>query len=139
MNGGANFSNDPRYAGIPFIVPSGVASTGMFSDLGNADGWNPVNRDERTYALSANITKVRGPHALLGRAYVQVGRYGDALPHLTIAVKEDQDGETHLQLARALEALGRPADAQKAMAEYQRLRQQAAPSGTVEKTLTPPK
>ena len=78
-------------------------------------------------------------HALLGRAYVQAGRYEQALPHLMVAAKEDEDGDTHLQLARALQALGRPADAQKAMADYQRLRQRTAPSGTVERTLTPPK
>ena len=78
-------------------------------------------------------------HAALGRAYVQVGRYEEALPHLIVASKGDQDGDVHLQLARALQALGRAADAQKAMAEYQRLRQQAAPSGTAEKALTPPK
>ena len=78
-------------------------------------------------------------HASLGRAYVQAGRYEEALPHLIVAAKDDQDGDTHLQLARAFQALGRPADAQKAMADYQRLRQRAAPSGTAEKALTPPK
>ena len=78
-------------------------------------------------------------HASLGRAYVQVGRYEEALPHLTIAANEDQDGETHLQLGRAFQALGRPADAQKAMTEYQRLHQRRAPTGTAEQTLTPPK
>ena len=78
-------------------------------------------------------------HAALGRAYVQVGRYEEALPHLVIASKGDQDGDVHLQLARALQALGRAADAQRAMAEYQRLRQQAAPSSNAEKALTPPK
>jgi hypothetical protein len=70
---------------------------------------------------------------------MQVGRYGDALPHLAIGVKDDQDGDTHLQLARAFQALGRPADAQKAMAEYQRLHQRSAPSGNAEPALTPPK
>ena len=75
----------------------------------------------------------------LGRAYVQVGRYEEALPHLIVAARSDQDGDAHLQLARAFQALGRPADAQKAMSEYQRLRQQAAPSSTAEKALTPPK
>jgi predicted Zn-dependent protease len=78
-------------------------------------------------------------HAALGRAYVQMGRYNEALPHLTIGAKDDQDGDTHLQLARAFQALGRPADAQKAMSEYQKLREQAAPSGNAEKPLTPPK
>jgi predicted Zn-dependent protease len=78
-------------------------------------------------------------HAALGRAYVQVGRYADALSHLTVAVKEDQDGDTHLQLARTFQALGRTADAQRAMSEYQRLHQRAAPTANAEQALTPPK
>ncbi len=65
MNGGANFSNDPRYAGIPlFTIVNADSST--FSSLGNPDGWNPVQRDERTYALAANITKVSGAHEIRG-------------------------------------------------------------------------
>ena len=81
-------------------------------------------------------------HAVLGRAYVQAGRYQDAVPHLTAAASADEDGETHYQLARAFQALGRAADAQKAMAEYQKRRERraplaAAPAPTL--TLTPPK
>ena len=92
--------------------------------------------------LERAVTAKDGPvatHASLGRAYVQAGRYEEALPHLTVAAKEDGDGDTHLQLARAFQALGRPADAQKAMAEYQKLHQRLASSGNVERTLTPPK
>ena len=61
MNGGANFSSDPLYAGIPYVTTSS-----SFASLGNADGWNPVQRDERTYALSANVTKISGPHEFRG-------------------------------------------------------------------------
>lgn len=80
-------------------------------------------------------------HASLGRAYVQAGRYEDAVPHLTIAAKQDEDGGTHLQLARAFQALGRSADAQKAMAEYQKRHERTASLATAagEKALTPPK
>jgi predicted Zn-dependent protease len=79
-------------------------------------------------------------HAALGRAYGQVWRYEEALPHLIRAAKDDEDGETHLQLARAFQALGRSADAQAAMAEYQKRRQRTLPLTTAtERTLTPPK
>ena len=61
MNGGANFSSDPRYAGIPLFVTSD-----SFANLGNPDSWTPVQRDERTYALTANITKVHGAHEIRG-------------------------------------------------------------------------
>jgi len=54
-NGGANFSNDPRYAGMPSFY------TG-FSTVGNDDGWAPVERDERTYAFSGNMTKLMNNH-----------------------------------------------------------------------------
>ena len=79
--------------------------------------------------------------ASLGRAYVQAGRYEEALPHLNAAAGEDENGDTHYQLARAFQALGRPAEAQKAMAEYQKRRQRTTTlsSGTAERTLTPPK
>ncbi len=80
--------------------------------------------------------------ASLGRAYLQTGRYQEALPHLNAAAREDEDGDVHYQLARAYQALERPIDAQRAMAEYQRRRERAAPtlSGDgADKPLTPPK
>jgi hypothetical protein len=52
-------SGDARYAGYP------VFNTG-FSAVGNRDGWNPIFRDERTYSLSTNLTKVKGRHDIRG-------------------------------------------------------------------------
>jgi Carboxypeptidase regulatory-like domain/TonB dependent receptor-like, beta-barrel len=52
-------SGDQRYAGYP------VFNTG-FSAVGNRDGWNPIFRDERTYSLAANITKLKGRHDFRG-------------------------------------------------------------------------
>ena len=54
-NGGANFSSDPRYAGMPIVLHR------AFSDRReqSMDG-TPVERDERTYALAGNMTKLRG-------------------------------------------------------------------------------
>ena len=52
-------SGDSRYAGYP------VFNTG-FSAVGNRDGWNPIFRDERTYSLATNITKMKGRHDLRG-------------------------------------------------------------------------
>jgi hypothetical protein len=54
-NGGRLYGDDPRYAGLPSFI------TG-FSTLGNDDGWNPVERHERTYAFAGNMTKLRGAH-----------------------------------------------------------------------------
>jgi len=63
MNGGKNYSGDPRYAGLPTISP-GALWSGGFDWIGNIDGWDPVQRDERTYALSTNLTKLEGAHEL---------------------------------------------------------------------------
>ena len=52
-------AGDPRYAGFP------VFNTG-FSAVGNRDGWNPIFRDERTYTLSTNISKLKGRHDIKG-------------------------------------------------------------------------
>ena len=58
--------------GIPGPTTRGLATSAMpvtrdsrhavFSDVGNRDGWNPIYRDERTYSLTANLTKVKGSH-----------------------------------------------------------------------------
>src|SRR5205085_1328815 len=52
-------SGDARYAGYP------VFNTG-FSSVGNRDGWNPIFRDERTYSLATNLTKIKGRHDIRG-------------------------------------------------------------------------
>ncbi|MEO7270945.1 MAG: TonB-dependent receptor [Vicinamibacterales bacterium] len=52
-----------RYAGYPRF------QTG-FSDVGNRDGWNPIFRDERTYSLATNLTKVKGRHDLRAGYFV---------------------------------------------------------------------
>jgi outer membrane receptor protein involved in Fe transport len=44
-----------RYSGMPEI------RTGL-STLGNVDTWTPVWRDERSYTIAANLTKVSGRH-----------------------------------------------------------------------------
>ena len=80
-------------------------------------------------------------HASLGRAYVQVGRYEDALPALDIAAKQDEDGRTHLQLARAFQALGAQRTRRRRWRSIRNAASGAASltSGGGEKALTPPK
>jgi hypothetical protein len=52
-------TGDARYAGYP------VFNTG-FSAVGNRDGWNPIFRDERTFTLSHNVSKLMGRHDIRG-------------------------------------------------------------------------
>jgi carboxypeptidase family protein/TonB-dependent receptor-like protein len=56
---------DQRYAGYPEFRFGGTTS-GFFSQLGNRDGWNPIFRDERTYSIATNVTKVKGQHDFRG-------------------------------------------------------------------------
>jgi Carboxypeptidase regulatory-like domain/TonB dependent receptor len=58
-----------RYAGYP------VFNTGLAA-VGNRDGWNPIFRDERTYSLAANVTKMKGRHDIRG-GYSMVFLYLD--------------------------------------------------------------
>jgi Carboxypeptidase regulatory-like domain/TonB dependent receptor len=57
-------NGDQRYAGYPqFDISTPGAG---FSQLGNRDGWNPIFRDERTYSITTNLTKIAGRHDLRG-------------------------------------------------------------------------
>ena len=46
-----------RYSGMPVISPG-------LSSLGNNSTWTPVWRDERSYTVSTNLTKVAGRHEI---------------------------------------------------------------------------
>jgi hypothetical protein len=56
--GNSNFGFRDRYAGYPQF------NFTTFSAVGNRDGWNPIYRDERTYSLATNLTKMMGRHDL---------------------------------------------------------------------------
>ena len=59
-------ARDQRYAGYPrFDTGFGTNSLGNVG-IGNRDGWNPIFRDERTYSVAANMTKVAGKHEFRG-------------------------------------------------------------------------
>jgi predicted Zn-dependent protease len=79
--------------------------------------------------------------ASLGRAFVQAGRYDEAVPLLEAAAADDENGDVHYQLARAYQALQRADDARRAMAEYQKRHQPEntdSPGDTKDEALTPP-
>lgn len=65
-------------------------------------------------------------HASLGRAYMQLGDAGQALPHLQAAAPIDTDGSLHHLLARAYRLTGQPAPAAAAMKKYQELSAKSA-------------
>ena len=53
--GGPGSADLNRYSGMP------QTATGL-ATLGNVDTWTPVWRDERSYTVAANLTKVAGRH-----------------------------------------------------------------------------
>lgn len=54
----------------------------------------------------------------LGKAYLELGRHADAIPHLEAAIASDAN--LLLPLSRCYRAVGRTAEAEKALAEYQK-------------------
>ncbi len=68
---GTNDQNNPnqtfreRYAGYPSFNTGLANSTGV-NTVGNRDGWNPIFRDERTYSIAANLSKLAGRHDIRG-------------------------------------------------------------------------
>ena len=46
------------------------SSTPASARVGNRDGWNPIFRDERTYSLATNLTKLKGRHDIRGGYFV---------------------------------------------------------------------
>lgn len=47
---------DPRESGMPPMFISG------YSDLGNAEGWNPLYRNDQSYTFNANASWTKGEH-----------------------------------------------------------------------------
>jgi predicted Zn-dependent protease len=59
-------------------------------------------------------------HQALGRAYMQVGRRADAIPHLKAALAIDEDGSLHYQLARAYQVTGQAELAKQTLSDSER-------------------
>ena len=59
-------TNDQGIGSIQRGTPAIPQFNTGFSAVGNRDGWNPIFRDERTYSLATNITKVKGRHDIRG-------------------------------------------------------------------------
>ncbi|MCA1650386.1 MAG: tetratricopeptide repeat protein [Acidobacteria bacterium] len=71
--------------------------------------------------LKAVVARVPGflpAHAALGRAYIETGDARSAIAHLEAALKVDEDGSVHYQLARAYQATGRMAMAKRMLEKY---------------------
>lgn len=62
-------------------------------------------------------------HAALGMVYALLDQPAEAVPHLEKAVSLDDDGSIHYSLARAYQAAGDSKQAQRAMQQYQQIRQ----------------
>ncbi len=47
---------DPRESGMPAFYISG------YTNLGNAEGWNPLQRNDQSYTFNLNFNKIKGDH-----------------------------------------------------------------------------
>lgn len=71
-------------------------------------------------AVAADLQSLPA-HAALGRAYLHVGKVEEALPHLERALKVDEDGSLHYQLARAYQITGKTDLARAMLERYQEI------------------
>ena len=66
MNGGAQLQQRPalrRHSGHqPLRVLHQLGEHRIWDTIGTVNTWDPVERDERTYALAGNLTKLQGAH-----------------------------------------------------------------------------
>jgi predicted Zn-dependent protease len=60
--------------------------------------------------------------AALGQALLQTGKSEEAIPYLKEAASSDQEGSVRFQLFRAYQLTGRKAEADQALADYQRFK-----------------
>lgn len=80
-------------------------------------------------------------YTALGRAYLDLDRPADALPHLEAALPQDSDGSIHFQAAQAYRRLNRLEDARQALAAYQAIQRKLADADArleEEAQITPP-
>ncbi len=86
------------------------------------------HRDREAVPLIENCLRLSadhlGAHAALGKAYLHLQRYDEAIEHLQRGCPIDTHGDIHYQLGQALRAKGRNADAAQAFEESKRLRDQ---------------
>jgi tetratricopeptide (TPR) repeat protein len=82
-----------------------------------------------------------GARALLGRAYLMSGQADRAIPHLKAALKGDEDGAVHYQLATAYGSSGQERLAAETLQRYEEIRAvaEAAKREQEQVKITPPR
>jgi tetratricopeptide (TPR) repeat protein len=94
-----------------------------------------TSRKDEALALLQTITKEHPDHAQaqyqLGKALLDAGQYQQAVEHLELAAKYDPNHDyVHYQLQAAYRKVGRTADADKELALYREMKEQAREKGT---------
>jgi tetratricopeptide (TPR) repeat protein len=93
-----------------------------------------TSRKDEALALLQTITKEHPEHAQaqyqLGKALLDAGQYPQAVEHLELAAKYDPNHDyVHYQLQAAYRKVGRTADADKELALYREMKDQAREKG----------
>jgi tetratricopeptide (TPR) repeat protein len=109
-----SISADPFNAEARFLMAEGLVQAG--------DSAKAVPYLKQALDLSSSMLKA---HALLGKAYVKLERWEDAVKELNLASSTDTSGDLHFLLYRSYLKVNRPELAQKALAKSKNLRNQS--------------
>jgi predicted Zn-dependent protease len=118
------FRADDFRAALPVLVEL-LKQKGDSSELNFLYGATLVNLDEPEKAIGLLETTTRldvnflPAHAALGQALLQTSQPKLAIPHLKIALAEDEDTSAHFRLLRAYQLTGQTELAAQARVEYQ--------------------
>jgi Tfp pilus assembly protein PilF len=104
-------------------TPKDPEANGMMADIQQHNGDNAAAKKYADIALAGNPNLIE-THIVLARVYLLEKQPQSAIGELEKALPADPDGSYHFLLYRAYKMMGDDAAAQKAMAEFQQLRNQ---------------
>ena len=118
-----------RYEEVMPMLNQMLASGGSAPDLNFMLGeslWRTQQPEKAVPYLTAALKDdpdLLPAHAALGMVDALLNKPAEAVPHLEKALSLDDDGSLHYSLARAYQAAGNSAQAQKTMQQYQQIKQ----------------
>jgi predicted Zn-dependent protease len=118
-----------RYEEVMPMLNQMLASGGSAPDVNFMLGeslWRTQQPEKAVPYLTAALKDdpdLLPAHAALGMVDALLNKPAEAVPHLEKALSLDDDGSLHYSLARAYQAAGNSAQAQKTMQQYQQIKQ----------------
>jgi predicted Zn-dependent protease len=110
----------------PLLTPDSTAEVEFLYGASLLNMQQPAEAMPYLRAALARDPKMSPARAALGQALLQSGKPAEAIPLLEQSIAGDRNGSVLFQLFRAYQLTNRTAEAEKALAAYQRLRSSAA-------------